>query len=353
MTKSQSTALELRQFPGFVALDGCHCVSSSLARMFHFAGHPVSEEMLLGLGAGMGFIYWRMKFAEMETVFVGGRGNPKGFYQDVAGRTGVAIQEKQTGSAAKAEAELVRMLEAKQPVMLGVDMGFLPWFELPKDYHFGGHTCVACGWDGKGTVLGSDIDQRASGVKKGFVAPVTLKQLREARGSKFKPFPPKNLWLEFDFSRFRKPGVEEIASSIRQTVDAMLNPPIKNFGVRGMRHTADELLKWPEQFGDHDLRMNLFNLYIFIEVGGTGGGCFRPMYSRFLGECAGVTGNRKLEKCADAFAEVGEKFSRIGQMFQGAQKMKDVGGAVRAAAERFREIAGMEEAALRMLEGSI
>jgi hypothetical protein len=321
--------------------------------MFHFAGHPVSEEMLLGLGAGMGFIYWRMKLAGMETVFVGGRGNPKGFYRDLAARTGVVIREKQTASAVKAEAELLRMLAAKQPVMLGVDMGLLPWFELPKDYHFGGHTCVACGWDGEGTVLGSDIDQRATGVKKGFTAPVTLEQLRQARGSKFKPFPPKNLWLEFDFSGFRKPGKKEIGESIRQTVDAMLNPPIKNFGVRGMGHTADELEKWPEQFGDHDLRMNLFNLYVFIEVGGTGGGCFRPMYSRFLRESAAVTGNGKLEKCADAFAEIGEKFSRIGRRFEGAQKMKDVGGAVRAAAEGFREIAVLEEAALRMLEGSI
>jgi hypothetical protein len=318
--------------------------------MFHFAGHPVSEEMLLGLGSGMGFIYWRMKFAGMETVFVGGRGNPKGFYQDVAARTGVAIREKQTGSAAKAEAELLRRLGAGQPVMLGVDMGLLPWFELPKDYHFGGHTCVACGWDGKGTVLGSDIDQHSSGVKKGFTAPVTLGQLRDARGSKFKPFPPKNLWLEFDFSRFRKPGEEGIASSIRQTLDAMLNPPIKNLGVRGMRHTADELLKWPDEFKDHDLRMNLFNLYVFIEIGGTGGGCFRPMYSRFLRESAGVTGNRKLEKCAVAFAEIGERFSRIGRMFEGAQKMKDVAGSVRTASEGFREIAEMEEAALRMLE---
>jgi len=353
MANRQSTTRQLQTFPNFVALDGCHCVTSSMARIFHFTGHPLPEEMLLGLGAGMGFVYWRMKFAGTETVFVGGRGNPKGFYQDVAARTGVAIREKQTGSAAKAEAELLRMLAVGQPVMLGADMGFLPWFDLPPGYHFGGHAFVACGWDGEKTVLGSDIEQRASGLKKGFVAPITLEQLRKARSSPFKPFPPKNLWLEFDFSGFRKPGAEDIANSIRQTVDAMLNPPIKNFGVRGMRHTADELLKWPDQFPEHDLRMNLFNFYVFIEIGGTGGGCFRPMYSRFLKQCAEISGNRQLAKAADAYAEIGERFSRIGLMFKTAHAMKNLRDAVSVASQGFREIADREEAVCLLLEKCI
>lgn len=321
--------------------------------MFHFAGHSLSEEMLFGLGAGMGFIYWRMRLAGTEIVFIGGRGNSKGFYQDLASRTRVGILEKHTGSAAKAEAELLRTLARKEPVMLGADMGFLPWLDLPPGYHFGGHTFVACGWDGETTVLGSDMDARATGIKKGFVAPISLEQLRKARNSPFKPFPPKNLCLEFDFSSYRAPSANDIAESIQQTVDAMLNPPIRNFGLRGMRHTADELLKWPDQFPEHDLRMNLFNLYIFIEIGGTGGGCFRPMYSRFLRQSAKITGNRALAKAADAYADVGARFSKIGQMFKGAVTMKDLRGSVRSASERFREIADREEAACMILEKSI
>lgn len=353
MANRGSTAAPLQPFPNFVALDGCHCVTSSLARIYHAAGHPLPEEMLLGLGAGMGFVYWRMKFAGTETVFVGGRGNMKGFFQDVGARTGVAIRERQTASAVKAETDLLRMLALQKPVMLGADMGMLPWFDLPAGYHFGGHTFVACGWDGADTVLGSDIEQKASGVKKGFTAPISLEQLRRARSSPFKPFPPKNLWLECDFSGFRMPGPDDIAASIRQTVDAMLNPPIKNFGVRGMRHTADELLKWPDQFADRDLQMNLFNLYIFIEVGGTGGGCFRLMYSRFLGQCADMTGNRALARCAAAYQDIGERFSAIGLMFKAAQTMKHLRESVGKAADGFREIADKEEAACRLLEESI
>jgi len=47
--------------------------------------------------------------------------------------------------------------------------------------------------------------------------------------------------------------------------------------------------------------MNLFNLYIFIEIGGTGGGCFRYMYSRFLKESAKVTKNNQLMELAEKF----------------------------------------------------
>lgn len=267
----------LKPFPQCPALDGCHCVTSSLAKIFHNAGCPVSEEMLLGLGAGMSFVYWQMNFGQETVIFIGGRGNMKNFYQDIARRTKVQIKENQTSSAKKAEEALLRSLAAKKPVFLGADMGFLPWFDLPAGYHFGGHTFVACGYDGDQTVLGADIDQKASGIKKGFYASITLEQLRKARNSAFKPFPPKNLWLDFDFSAFRAPGAKQIKESIAQTIDAHLNPPIKNFGVSGMRHTANQLLKWPSLFDDFALRMHLFNLYIFIEIGGTGGGCFRSM----------------------------------------------------------------------------
>jgi len=310
----------------------------------------MSEEMLLGLGAGLGFAYWRMKFGRNESVFVGGRGNMKGFYEDLGKRTGVVIREFRTSSAAKAEADLLRQLKENKPVMLGGDMGFLPWFKFPVDYHFGGHTFVACGYDGRDTVLCSDIDQKGAGLKKGFLATTSLAQLRKARGSTFKPFPPKNLRLEFDFTHFHKPVKADIVAAIRQVIDAELRPPIRNFGVPGMRHTADELLKWPSQFSDFDLRMNLFSLYIFIESGGTGGGCFRPMYGRFLREAAGIVGNRALLKSAEEFEKIGEKFSEVGLFFKNAAKLHDLQHRVEAASKGFRELADMEERACRELE---
>ena len=146
---------EIEPFNNCPALDGYHCVTSSLAKIFHFYGQPLSENMILGLGAGMGFIYWQMKMGSGIYVFTGGRGNNKNFFDDLGKRTGVNIKSLSTASAKKAESSLVEKLTKKKPVMLFGDMGFLPWFDLPKDYHFGGHTFVVCGFDGKNTVLAS------------------------------------------------------------------------------------------------------------------------------------------------------------------------------------------------------
>lgn len=348
--KASHTAPAIEAFPNCPALDGCHCITSSLAKIFHHGGHPLSEEMLLGLGAGMGFIYWQMKMGGGTYIFVGGRSNPKNFYQDLAKRTGVGIREVCTSSAKKAEAELLRELALKRPVMLGGDMAYLPWFHLPDDYHFGGHAFVVCGYDGEQTVLASDIDPQMSGVKKGLYAPVTLEQLAKARGSKFKPFPPNNLRLEFDFSGFRQPGAREITDSIKQTADAMLHPPIKNFGVPGLRHTTKQILHWPALFKDHDLRMNLFNLYVFIEIGGTGGGCFRPMYVRFLESAAKIADKPAWEDAAQILRQSGSKFTEIALMFRDAGKMKGIDEKIHSAAQLFGEIATLEERAFQQLE---
>lgn len=306
--------------------------------------------MLLGIGSGMGFIYWAMKMGKEKYVFIGGRGNNKNFFSDLGKRTGVKIQCISTSSAKKAEAALLGKLAKKEPVMVFGDMGFLPWFDLPKEYHFGGHTFVVCGFDGKHSVLASDMDQKAAGLKKGFYFPVTLEQLSKARGSTFKPFPPKNTYLEFDFKDFHDPKSDDVMSAIRQTVDSQLNPPIKNIGVKGLRHASKEILKWQKTFNDTELRMNLFTLYVFIEIGGTGGGCFRYMYSRFLKEAMNITNNESLGRASEMFAESGKRFSEIGLMFKEAQTMDNIEKQIEVASHKFSEIAEIEEEAFSHLK---
>jgi hypothetical protein len=309
--------------------------------------------MLLGLGSGMGFIYWKMKMGSEDSVFIGGRSNNKDFFNDIGIRTGVKIKTMATASEKKAETVLLEKLSKEEPVMLFGDMGFLPWFSFPQEYHFGGHTFVACGYDGKETVLCSDMEPKTSGLKKGFYHPVTRKQLCLARGSKFKPFPPQNTWFEFDFTSFHKPGPDDIYSSIRQTIDSQMNPPIRNIGIKGIKFASKELLKWPEYFNDHALRMNLFNLYIFVEVGGTGGGCFRYMYSRFLKESAAITGNKKLLSPAEKLNRSGKQFSGAGLLFKESLKAKDLNERIKKAGNIFDTIYEVEAEAWSELSAAV
>ena len=330
----------IQPFDNCPALDGCHCQTNSLAKIFYYNNCPLSEEMLLGLGAGMGFIFWSQKGIP---PFVGGRGNVKTFFQDLGKRISVKIETKTTASEKKAESSLLEKLNRKEPVMVYADMGFLPWFELPDDYHFGSHTFVICGYDGEDRILTSDIDQTASGIKKGHYHTMTLDQLRKARNSLYKPFPPKNAFLEFDFSHYNPPKEADIYSSIHQTVDAMLNPPISNFGVKGIRRTAQEIKKWKNLYNDEELRMNLFTLYIFIEIGGTGGGCFRYMYSRFLKEAGELVDNDMLGKAAAGIHESGKLFSKLGLLFKDAETSGDLDCRIEVASDLFKKIANREE----------
>jgi hypothetical protein len=350
MTTNNSGILPFENYP---AMDGYHCQTNSLAKIYYHFGHPLSEDMLFGLGAGLGFIYWQMKIGKEKYVFVGGRGNMKSFFSDLGNRTGVSIKSISTSSAKKAETMLLAKLAKKEPVMLFGDMGLLPWFELPKDYHFGGHTFTICGFDGIDTVLASDMDNKAAGLKKGFYYPITLVQLSQARNSKYKPFPPKNTFLEFEFSQFHHPEVDDITSAIKQAIEAQLNPPIKNFGVKGIRLTGKEILKWPKTFSEQELRMNLFTLYIFIEVGGTGGGCFRYMYARFLREAMNIFKSNVLEKAAAMFDESGKRFTQIGLMFKDALTLDDIESKLKNAAQIFSEIADIEEEAFTYLQANI
>lgn len=340
----------IEPFENCPILDGYHCQTNSLVKIFNFFNHPLSEDMLLGLGAGMGFIYWHQKGAY---PFVGSRGNTKEFFSDVGKRTSVKIEVKSTASEKKAEEALLKNMSNEEPLMVFGDMGYLPWFDFPEDYHFGGHTFVICGYDGNNNVLISDMDPKAVGPKKGFYSSVSLEQLRKARNSKHKPFPPKNTYLEFDFENYQMPGKEEMYSAIRQNMESMLNPPISNLGIKGIKRTADEIGKWKNLFNDRELRLNLFTLYIFIEIGGTGGGSFRYMYSRFLKEAAKITGNDRLLEISRLVYGSGEIFTEIGLLFKDAENTPDLDDRIKKAQGLFLKAAETEESAFGSLLKSI
>jgi hypothetical protein len=301
--------VKLKPVDGFQHFVTHHCVTGSLRHIYVFNDHDLSEEMLLGLGGGVSFSYWHFKG---QPPFMGGRGGFKPPLEETTGqRTGVVIERHSTTSARKAKKSLVEMLEAGQPVMIGCDMGFLPYFDFGgEEYHFGGHVVVVCGYDAEtDQVLVADRDEK--------LHPVSMEDLEKARGSKFKPFPPKHLWYTFDFSQKREPTADEVRQAILDMIPPMLQPPIRNIGVKGIRKAAQLVQKWPERLDADALRFALFNAYIFISAeGGTGGGSFRYMFSRFLREAAEITGIVRLAESADEFQKIGDRWEELGDWFR-------------------------------------
>ncbi|MFC1995312.1 BtrH N-terminal domain-containing protein [Chloroflexota bacterium] len=331
----------------FKSLDGYHCQTNSFAKIYDFYNSPLSEDMLLGIGSGIGFMYWHQKGT---LPFLGGRDNNNNFHVDIGERTGVAISKQSTSSAVKAEKALIEMLNNQQPVMMFVDMGFLPCFNFGADYHFGGHTHVVCGFDGAKTALISEMDPKDTVLKRGFTYEISLEQLAKARGSTYKPFPPQNAYFVFDFTKFRQPRVEDILISIKQTIEQMLNPPIKNFGVEGIRKAGSQIRKWGKQFSKDDYRMSIFNIYLFVTVAGTGGGLFRYMYSRLLKEVSKLVSNEEFAKIGDIVKECGDMWADMALPLKDALDHDNPAELVKDVPDKLNTIAVREEEAFRMLK---
>jgi hypothetical protein len=330
--------MPLNPVPGFQHFTTHHCVTGSLRHIYAFHEHPISEEMLLGIGAGVGFSYFHFKG---QPPFFGGRSVPKPSMEEIAGqRTGVVVQPHTTTSQRRAKETLLALLVAGEPVMLQVDMGFLPYFDFDgQEYHFGGHVVVACGYDTTtNEVLVADRDEP--------LHLVPLPELDKARSSTYKPFPPHNLWYTFDFSHKRLPNPAEVRQAIHTQASLMLQPPINNLGVKGIRKAALQIPYWHQSMSANDIRGSLFNAYIFISpVGGSGGGNFRFMFSRFLGEAAEITEDPSFSDSAGEFLDIARHWEALGEWFLQASKVPQLESILGECTAPLNELAQLEEKA--------
>ncbi|GAI96413.1 unnamed protein product [marine sediment metagenome] len=69
--------------------------------------------------------------------------------------------------------------------------------------------------------------------------------------------------------------------------------------------------KLPEQFQGLNLLGCLFNTFIYIEISGTGGSAFRPMYAKFLDEASEILSEYQLKEGAERFRDSGKIWSEI------------------------------------------
>jgi hypothetical protein len=124
----------------------------------------------------------------------------------------------------------------------------------------------------------------------------------------------------------------------------MLAPPIANLGVNGIRKAIRETMRWPEVLDAAALRRTCFNVAMFIDRrGGTGGGIFRYMYARFLGEAASIMGEARLTGMGTELAAIGDRWEEVAACFAEAAQADSPADLLETATEPMRDIADREQ----------
>jgi hypothetical protein len=116
--------------------------------------------------------------------------------------------------------------------------------------------------------------------------------------------------------------------------------------VKGIRKTAVSLPKWSTLLTPEELKWTLFNVYIFISpVGGSGGGAFRYMLSRFLSETGILLQDFRYEASAKAFHAIADAWEEVAAWAKQTSEATDPANLLEECVPLIQAIADAEEAA--------
>ncbi len=327
---------------------GQHCASTALSNILRFHGLPISEAMVFGLGAGLGFFYIRNDDLSPKRLY---HGRTVTLESDFCTHAALSVVTGVESDDRRAWQYLREQLAAGIPVMLSTDTFYLAYQNTTS--HFPGHRAVAVGFD-----EAADRVYLADRKLLDYQA-VSRDELRLSRNADDYPMPCRN-----EFHHFHAGSVtmgrslpEAIQMALRRNAAWMLGTsadelPFASMGLEGMRKLAADLPDW-KALPDWSWAARF--AYQIIVKRGSGGLFFRSIYRDFLSEAAELIpplgGEGLVERTAsiaNAWGEVAavlkeesEKENCVPALFEEAGAM--VGKLAEREEELFREIARVAE----------
>ena len=126
------------------------------------------------------------------------------------------------------------------------------------------------------------------------------------------------------------------------------------FGVRGIRKALQETLRWPDVLDAAALRRTCFETALFIDRrGGTGGGIFRYLYARFLGEATVITGESRLGELGSELNAIGDLWEGVAATFAAAAELDEPADLLEPATTPLHEIADREQLVWQSLKALV
>ncbi len=271
--------------PNFTHKAGDHCESTTLRDHLNYLGYALSEAMVFGLDATMGFSFWETP-NQPEMTFIGGKQGTLTDKNLACRLLGVVIEGRSFTSSTSARDDAISAIQAGKPLLIQADLGFLPYFKWPEGavVHFGGHTISLVGispGENRAWIFDNNYDA---------IQEIRLEELERARNSREGP---KFLWpqnVRYLLSKRpdgKRPPLEAaLKLAIGEVVKHMLAASMNNVGLAGFKTFLKSLPDWKEKYptGSTTRKIVLENLYNYIEEYGTGGSLFRKLYLQFLEE---------------------------------------------------------------------
>ncbi len=279
----------------FDTFEGKHCETTASKCLLLHEGVDLSEPMMLGLSQGFGFIYWKMNF--MNLPFIGGRARPFDLTKVLCQNLGLVVDERQTTSKKKAWSNITEFIDHGIPVGLQLDCYHLEHFNVR--FHFAGHFIAVYGYD----------DTHAYVYDTGNHYKVSLENLERSRFEKGS-MAAKARSYTIKKSQETIPINTIIPRSLHAIAREFLNPPINNFGYKGIHKLGKEMVNWLEITPDP--KNDLYDQALLMEDGGTGGAVFRNFFRDFLYESLDyLPGNSNIRKGADLYKKAATNGTEI------------------------------------------
>ncbi|MFJ3623254.1 BtrH N-terminal domain-containing protein [Streptomyces iakyrus] len=283
---------------------GNHCESTTLVNLLRQREIDLSESLIFGLAGGLSFIYWRTK--QMPTPFIGGRIKPDTLSDHLANALNLRLSVHETSSVNRAREHLLAELDSGTVVGLKLDRYFLDY--STDDFRFAAHYVACVGYEDDRFAL---VETQPLGLQ--WASGESLATARNARG----PMSSRNRAFTIDIPKGGLPDLGDAArKGITSAAENFLNPPISNFGYKGMHKVADLMPQWLDDLDSP--AESLPEICTIMEDAGTGGGLFRMMWAEFLAETADLTGTGEFREISDAYREVSKKWTEVAGLLKEA-----------------------------------
>jgi hypothetical protein len=325
---------------GFQKFAGEHCATNALRQVFASQGIKLSEEMILGLGEGIGFTQQIDKRNKSLSLEMRGPGLLE-LEENVCKRLGVKMKVSKSSAKKQAEKELLRMLEDGRPAIVFVDISKLPYMKGKEKCHMGAHAVVVAGIDP------SDNSAFVADRDKGMHA-ISLANLAEARYSAWNV----NTMLKFTYPKTLSPIASAIESAVSGAASRMLASRDKSSGVAGIRLFAETIPSLADEFGAKAAEAAVRNAAVSIEESDTGSGGFRRMYGRFLGEASRMLKDPEVTNLAVTMTGLGRQWSTVALKLK-KMEAKNMAAVLGQISKKVVEIADSEEELWRTLKNTV